>query len=82
MLNCLAFSQECNECNEKNKILYEDLYYEGCIDFGVPNGKGLLGETETNNIIYDGCWLDNKYNGKGVESVSYTHLTLPTNREV
>ena len=73
MLNYFAFSQECNECNEKDKMINPDSHYEGCIDFGVPNGKGLLVETETNNVIYDGCWLDGKYNGKGFELLRYKH---------
>ena len=43
----------------------------------------LAGDLYPNGIpIYDECKLEDLISKNSIEAVSYTHLTLPTNREV
>ena len=39
-----------------------------------------LSPVQNDGVVYDA--IKNVWNEDGIESVSYTHLTLPTNREV
>lgn len=60
-----------NHINHKiiNITYSSGLQYEGeytiINETKVLNGKGLLKITATNKIIYEGCWLNNKFDGKG-----------------
>lgn len=73
LLTSSIYSQECNKCNETGELSWpiEGYYYEGCFDFDLPNGNGKLIEIETGQIRYNGCWLDGKYNGIGVEEILF-----------
>ena len=73
------------------KVTFQDKsIYIGELENEIPNGYGVW--THPNGEEYKGQWSDGKENGSGIYSypdggqfsgtVSYTHLTLPTNREV
>ena len=86
-----ARSTGCKEGNCDNgygKWVYTDkTTYEGEWVDTKKNGQGI--ETWPNGYIYKGEFKNSVWSGMGTltfpdgsTSVSYTHLTLPTNREV
>ena len=75
-----AFSQknEGEDVNWKNKLKEENISYEKQIKKSNGDMKKVLSEKVYKNNVYIKEDINpNKYN-----PVSYTHLTLPTNREV
>ena len=57
------------------KALIEEIWDEQ-ESFGENKPKRII----TNFV--NGEWIDRVYGGDNLKAVSYTHLTLPTNREV
>ncbi len=51
---------------ESNPVSVEDILYEGQTINGMKNGKGILRKRNNGEVIFDGFFKDDKFEGQGI----------------